>query len=208
MKVTKVSLFMVITGTILLGLSIAILRFIDLGTDPFSAMNLGLSKVTGFSYGITQLLVNIFLLIFQIAFARKTIGIGSVANLVFLAFISDFFLAMIEGTGLVIDGLPARLVVLVFCLALLSFSMSLYITSGLGVAPYDALAIFLPEKTPIPFRFWRIITDGFCLIVAFLTGSVIGIGTVAIVLLTGPCVQWFSDKVAKPLKCQLEIVKA
>lgn len=203
MRLNKVNLFMMISGNILLGFCVAVLRFINLGTDPFSAMNIGLAQVTNLSYGIAQLLVNLFLFVFQFCLARKTIGWGSLMNLALLAFISDFFLMLIEGTELASPTLAVSLILLVPCLLLMAFSLSLYISSDLGVAPYDSLAIFLPERIGIPFRLCRIMTDGFCVVVAFFTGSAIGIGTLAIVLLTGPLVQWFNENVSNKIQDKL-----
>ncbi|MHC5372931.1 YczE/YyaS/YitT family protein [Enterococcus sp. LJL120] len=203
MRMTRVNLFMMISGNILLGFCIAVLRFINLGTDPFSAMNIGLAQVSQLSYGVAQLGVNLILFIFQFIFARRTIGWGSLMNLALLAFISDFFLMLIETSELASPSLVVSLILLIPCLLLMAFSLSLYISSDLGVAPYDSLAIFLPERIGIPFRLCRIMTDAFCVVVAFFTGSAIGIGTLAIVLLTGPLVQWFNENVSNKIQEKL-----
>ena len=45
----------------------------------------------GMAYGNFQLIVNIVLLIIEIAFGRRFLGIGTVVNAVCLAYITTFF---------------------------------------------------------------------------------------------------------------------
>ena len=74
----------------------------------------------------------------------------------------------------------------------------------LGISPYDALAYIIEDAIngKIKFKWLRVITDIFCVIVGvttavlsnFASGNVIGLGTIIMMFCTGPLVQYFKDK--------------
>ena len=72
-------------------MGIGIFKLAGLGTDPFSGMNMAVADMIGMAYGNFQLIVNIVLLIIEIAFGRRFLGIGTVVNAVCLAYITTFF---------------------------------------------------------------------------------------------------------------------
>ena len=74
-------------GNVFAGMGIGIFKLAGLGTDPFSGMNMAVADMLGMAYGNFQLIVNIVLLIIEIAFGRKFLGIGTVVNAVCLAYI-------------------------------------------------------------------------------------------------------------------------
>lgn len=195
---------MMIIGISLVGLGVSVLRITNVGTDPFSAMNIGFSQISGLSFGVAQLIVNIIIFIVQLKYSRDTIGLGTLLNLTLLAFISDFFLSLFQNFGWSSLNLIQRGIGLILAVLIISFGMSLYMTSGLGVAPYDSLGMFLPKVTKIPFRVWRVLTDGTCVVIAFFCKSTIGIGTLAIFLLTGPTVSMINNKFTVKFKEHLE----
>jgi uncharacterized membrane protein YczE len=51
LKILIKRVLMACLGFVIMGFSIAVLRVIDLGVDPFSAMNLGISALTDVSFG-------------------------------------------------------------------------------------------------------------------------------------------------------------
>ena len=62
------------------------------GTDPFTAMNLGISEKIGLLLGHWQLLFNLILFIFVVFGDRRQIGIGTVANMVLVGNSGTFFM--------------------------------------------------------------------------------------------------------------------
>ena len=64
-------------GNVFAGMGIGIFKLAGLGTDPFSGMNMAVADMIGMAYGNFQLIVNIVLLIIEIAFGRRFLGIGS-----------------------------------------------------------------------------------------------------------------------------------
>ncbi|MEY8738992.1 hypothetical protein AB9M62_05015 [Bacillales bacterium AN1005] len=98
MRPNKITLIMMILGITLIGFSVAIFRLIAFGTDPYSSMNLGFTNIFPLSYGTMQLAVNLVLLLFQLRFAKKTMGVGSFINLILLAYVRLLFICSKDST--------------------------------------------------------------------------------------------------------------
>lgn len=74
----------------------------------------------------------------------------------------------------------------------LSFGLSLAMSANAGIASNDLASIVISNKTHIAFRWVRIAVDLTLVAAGFLLGGVIGVGTIAGALLTGPVTQFFS----------------
>ena len=166
-------------GNILAGMGIAIFKLAGLGTDPFSGMNMAVADKIGMAYGNFQLLVNIVLLIVQIAFGRKFLGVGTVVNAVFLAYICTFFYYIFTGVmGLELVSMPVRLIAL--CVGVLIIC--------LGLSMYQ-----MTDKWPrIPYFWHRMSNDVICALICYFAGGVIGIGTLVTAFGLGPVIHFFN----------------
>ena len=125
-------------GNVFAGMGIGIFKLAGLGTDPFSGMNMAVADMIGMAYGNFQLIINIVLLIIEIAFGRRFLGIGTVVNAVCLAYITTFFYNIYTGVfGLELVALPVRLVALCVGVVICCLGLSMYQMPDEGVAPYD-----------------------------------------------------------------------
>ncbi len=198
-KYTPKKLIAVVVSVLFIGISVSLFVQSDMGTDPFSSMNLGLSNATGIPYSITQLSMNILLFIPVLLFARQKIGIGTIGNMVFVAFIADFMKMVYGWIGFSAEGWPMRIFLMVLGVVVLSLGASLYFVADLGVAPYDAVGPMISDATHIHFRWVRIGTDLICVLVSFVTGGPIGVGTLVTALCMGPLVSFFDRTVSEKL---------
>ena len=84
---------------------------------------------------------------------------------------------------------------LTVCLGVIvcSLGVSLYQTPNVGVAPYDSLSLILKERFPkIPYFWLRMSNDGFCAVVCYLTGGIVGLGTLVSAFGLGPIIHFFN----------------
>ena len=88
------------------------------------------------------------------------------------------------GAGVISEDSGAVLVV--------AFGCSLYQTADLGVAPYDALSLMMADRLPVPYFGCRVFTDALCAVITFVSGGLIGLGTLICAFGLGPFVQFFS----------------
>lgn len=205
-EMVKRVVFMLI-GVFFMGVGVHFLNRTNLGPDPFSALNYGLSAKAGLSFGTFQLLFNAVLFLIVLLKDRKLFGLGTIGNMVIVGYSADF-------TGWVVDKLGffppverltfgMKLGIMVPTLVLFLFAAALYMNCGLGTSPYDALPLLLHKsmekaaKREIPYKFVRMLYDGIATIAAWLVGGTVGIVTVLMVFTLGPCVDFVSGLVKK-----------
>lgn len=179
-------------GVFFMGFFLSFLIKVNLGTDPCTFMNLTLSKFFGISFGNWQLLLNSILFILVILFGRKFIGFGTIANMVFIGYIADFFCWLWEKTipDYYFTDMPYRGVVFALALFLFIISVSFYINANMGVSPYDAMPQILSERVlkKVPFAVIRIAYDFLVILIGVLFGGTPNIGIVLMALFLGPVI--------------------
>lgn len=190
-----------IVGNIILGLGIAIFKFAGMGNDPYTAMIFGVSDYFGFYFPVFQICFNFgVFVIFELTLGRKYIGVGTIVNMFFLGYIVNFFVETLYGTFsepiTFLQQLPVMLIgVIVTC-----FGVSFYQTSDAGVSPYDSVSIIMAERIEkLPYFWARIFTDTLSTIVCFMTGGLLGLGTLVCAFGIGPIVQFFNTYVSEPV---------
>ena len=201
-KVGWKRIHMTIVGNILIGLGIGIFRFAAMGNDPYTAMNLSLSSWTGIEYPVFQILFNLGAFVIQWVWGRELIGVGTVVNAFFLGYIVDLFYkvlnAFVPGPVGILQCIPVVFVGVIVC----SFGLSLYQTSDVGVAPYDALSLITQKKLPqIPYFWHRMFDDGLAALISFVvTGFTnIGIGSLISAFGFGPFIHFFNHKFSEKI---------
>lgn len=188
--------FMVI-AIIILAFGVTLLRYSNFGTDPFNCMNIGVSTHLPISYGTYQLLVNIVLFIPLFLLKPEILGPGAIVNMFCLGYIVEAFCFIFVRLGLTIEGIADNMIMrIVFLLAgiiSLCFGVALYMECNMGTAAYDALGQVIDERSKgrLKFKWVRVSTDILCIVVGYLSGSVVGIGTVVTAFFTGPVVSGF-----------------
>lgn len=179
-------------GTVLIGIGISYMRLANLGTDPFSCIVVGMAGAIGTRFWYVQMFLLAALLIVVIIFDKQLIGIGTLINLVFIGFISDVALDFMEPI-INITSIYMKLFILIIGILLICIGASLYMNAELGISSYDALGIIIEKQSnnKIKYRYNRIATDFICVLVGYVLGSTIGIGTVIMAFFTGPMVSFF-----------------
>lgn len=196
----KKRIFAVFLAVILMGFCLSFLIRINLGTDPCSAMNLGIASKLGISFGNWQVILNAILFLFVISFDRSQIGWGTLANMILVGYSVDFFswlfnLLLPENA---FSSWAVRIIVLIPALALFILAAAVYMAVELGSAPYDATVFIIASKfKKIPFRVIRMSWDITACIIGFLFGSTIGIVTVIMAFTLGSVISWVKGKVNK-----------
>jgi uncharacterized membrane protein YczE len=169
-----------LAGIVSIGVGIGLSVRAELGLAPWDVLHQGLSDVTGISIGIMVILVGIVVLLAWVPLRQKP-GIGTVINSIVIGLIADATLSAVPHVEAIAVRIP------LFVGALLAFGLGggLYIGSGLGPGPRDGLMTAITARG---FRLWKVRTILECsvLVVGFLLGGSVGIGTVVIALSLGP----------------------
>ncbi len=163
-------------GIFLFSFGIVLTMQANVGLAPWDAFHVGLSNITGMSFGNVVFWVGLIVLLITVLLGEK-IGIGTILNVVLSGYFCDLILELrviplMESTWL-------GLVMMIFGLFIISFASYFYISSAFGAGPRDALMIGLKKKLPrVPVGFVRGIIEGAVLLLGWLMGAKIGLGTV------------------------------
>lgn len=189
---------MALIGVFLTGMSIAIFKTANLGTDPFTCLNLGIWNILGISYSIEYTIVTGILLVAVFVTKKHYIGIATIMNVFFLGGIAEECMKLF-GSIFPRPELQDQLILLIIAVTLMCFSASLYFTADLGVSAYDAWALILSDHKIASFQVCRIGTDIVCVIVGAFMGISPGIGTLITAFGMGPLISFFNNKFSIPL---------
>lgn len=157
-----------------------------LGTAPWDVLHYGVALRTGLSLGTVVIGFGFIVLLLWIPL-RQMPGLGTIANVLWLGISADIALALIPE----IHGLPAQVAVFAAALVLNGLGGGLYIGSQLGPGPRDGLMTGLHARTGISLRLARTGVEVLVLVIGWLLGGVVGLGTLVYAVAIGPVTQFF-----------------
>ena len=85
----------VVMGIFMVGIAVGLFKLAEMGADPFTAMNTGISSVLNMQFGTLQLFVNAGILVLIFLFKRQFIGFGTIFNMVFVGYTADFVMWLV-----------------------------------------------------------------------------------------------------------------
>lgn len=184
-------------GLALIQLGVAGFLIVGIGSDSFTVFTQGFSKVLHISVGAGNCLLTLVLLGIVFWLDRSQFRIGMVLA---VAFAGLFLNGMTFLLGKILPQNPSvPVIALVFAAAcvVVSFGFPVLKSAKLGVAPNDALYLAIAKKTKKPYGLVRMCVDALYLVLGFICGGVIGIGTLICVVVIGPMVQFVMTHLIK-----------
>ena len=196
---------MSLIGITLISFGAALSQTMNMGLDPFTAINTGASELLGFTLGNYQLFVNAAILAIILFFDRKIIGWGTIFNLVLVGYMIEFFISMLESF---IDptqfAFIVQLLITVVAIIIFTFGVALYMDADLGVSPYDAIAPVITDRVSASYKTVRMIQDIVVVITAWILGGPVGVSTFITGFLAGPLIDFFSNRFTRKLSDKVE----
>lgn len=196
-------LVLVNIAVILMGFALSWLVLVDMGTDPYTCMNLAMAAKLHTTLGNWQALLNVVLFLIVFIFGKSNIGFGTVANMLLVGYSCDFFSWIWEKIlpGQAFDSMGIRLMVLFPALILFIFAAAVYMDMELGTSPYDAISFIIADHLKkVPFRLVRIGYDTFFMILGIILGGRFGIVTLVMAFTLGPVISFVGEKIKKVLE--------
>lgn len=182
-------------GLTIAHLGVALFLISELGSDAFTVMIQGIAVSIGLSIGTVHVAALILLMVIMAATTKGYVKPGTVVCAFCGGWIIDLFVWAFQDYVSVNSPIGIRIITMLAGCVILSFGMSIVIESNSGTGPNDLIAIILTDviskKKPIQFQFVRVTCDVCFIIVGFLLGGKLGIGTVAAAFLIGPIAQFF-----------------
>ncbi|MGW6704935.1 membrane protein YczE [Streptomyces sp. NPDC054956] len=173
------------TGLALYGFSLSLMVRASLGLNPWSVFNDGIVRHTPLSFGTVTTLVGVVVLLLWIPLKQRP-KFGTFANIAVLGFSSDLGLLLVP-----VDlGLPTRIALLLAGILLNALSIAVYVGARFGPGPRDGLMTGAVAVTGRSIRFVRTLIEVTVLLVGWLLGGTVGVGTVLYALAVGPVTQF------------------
>ena len=177
-------------GLVVLGFGLALMVAADLGLAPWDVLHQGLSERIGLPIGTTGILVGVVVLLAWIPL-REPPGIGTILNVVVIGATIDLTLLWLDTPG----WIGWQLALLAGGIYLWGPGSSLYIGAGLGPGPRDGLMTGLARRG-LPVGRVRLGIELTVLVLGWLLGGTVGVGTVLFTLGIGPIIAWWLPRLA------------
>lgn len=184
-KARPSTLIVLIAGLWLFGTGEALLVVAELGNGPWTVLAEGVSSRTSLSIGFATFAISLVVLALWIPL-RERPGLGTIANAIVIA------AALQVGVWLIPHPDPTWLKLLfVFAgVGLIGLGSGLYLTTNLGPGPRDGWMTGIHNKFDIPVSRVRLGIEVAVLLLGWLLGGTVGLGTVIFALLIGASVGW------------------
>ncbi|SDM70296.1 YczE/YyaS/YitT family protein [Sediminibacillus halophilus] len=187
-----------LAGLIVLSFGISLTITADLGVGAWDAVNVGLSNVTDLTVGNWVMIIGIVLIGVNALLTRERPDFFAIVTILVIGMMIDFWLLIVmEAWNL--DGLAIQSITLVGGILVLAFGVSLYLQPKLSLNPVDGLMVAIQKRWKLPLLAAKTITEGLALVAALLIGGPVGIGTIVILLLIGPAIQFFEPQAKRLL---------
>ena len=153
----------------------------DLGSDGYSTLVNGVSKASGISFLLANMLISLLFLLVA-AVRRVYPGLGTIVQVVVVGWTVSFLIEVMDTP----DDLPWRFALLAAAFPVLAVGIAAYLGAHTGAGPAEAAA--LAWDPPVPFKWSYSLVQGGGALVGWLLGATIGIGTIAVIVALGPAV--------------------
>ena len=164
-----------------------------LGILPWDVLHQGLVHQLGLTIGQWSVIVGAVVLLAWLPL-RERPGLGTVSNVFVIGFSLDAFLAVLP----VAHALPARILLLLGGILLNGVATAAYIGARLGPGPRDGLMTGLVRRTGGSVRVVRTTIEVAVVVIGWLLGGNLGVGTVLFALAIGPVVHVFLPRLTVP----------
>ncbi len=171
-------------GLALYGLTLAMMIRATLGNAPWDVLHQGMAIHLPISIGTAVIVMSVVVLLFWIPL-RELPGLGTITNALLVGLTADLALAVLEAP----EALWARALLMAGGVVLNAVATALYIGSQFGPGPRDGLMTGLHRRTGVSIRVVRTGLEVLVVVLGWLLGGVVGVGTVLYALAIGPLVQ-------------------
>lgn len=173
---------LLLTGLFLYGLSLRMMLDARVGVAPWEVLHVGVTHHLPLSVGLVSILVGLLIVTFTALHLRERIGTGTLLNVLLIGVFLDVLAPLIPNPS----ELLCRWVQFLLGVGLLGFATGAYVAAGLGAGPRDGLTLGLNRVYGWPVPTVRTVVELVVLLVGWLLGGPIGLGTLVFALTVGP----------------------
>lgn len=193
-----IRLIVFFVGISFLSLGIAMVIEANLGVSSWDVLHIGLYYTLGLTIGVWSQIVGLTVIILTALIDRKILHFGTILNMFFVGLFIDLFLFLLP----TMEKWYYQYVFLALGIVIMGIGAGLYITAKLGPGPRDSLMLVLSGRFKWSVGWIKTVMEITVLIIGWLLGGPVYIGTLITSVLIGPIMQfsikWW-EKVLEPL---------
>ena len=190
------TLLFLIFGLLLFGLGESILIASGAGVSPWTVLAQGVSNHTNWSIGFCTFALSVLVLLIWIPLKQKP-GIGTILNALIIALAIELSLPYLPQPRT--DFMQIQQVIV--GVVLVGFGSGFYLIANLGAGPRDGLMVGLQKISNYPISQVRTTIEISVVVIGWLMGGVVGLGTIIFALGIGPSVSlgfYLVSKMSRP----------
>lgn len=174
-------------GLVVFGFGIALMARAGLGLGPWEAFHQGLGGQLGIPLGTVSILLGLPILALWWPLGERP-GLGTLLNVLTIGTATNAGIAVLPDAAA--WGPVAQLAMMLLGVLTIGAGSAIYLAADLGPGPRDGLMTGLHHRFGWSIRRARTSIEITVLVLGFLLGGTIGLGTVTFALGIGPVVQW------------------
>ena len=155
-----------------------------LGTSPWDVLHIGMFKQFGLTIGSWSILVGLFIILATSLYLKTWPKLATWLNMLLIGTFIDIYNWLLPNTTVFVW----ELLYFVLGFFVMSIGCGLYISAELGAGPRDTIMMIIASKG-YSVSTGRIIMEVGAVVVGFLLGGPVGIGTIVLALGTGYVIQ-------------------
>lgn len=185
-------LIMIASGLVI-GLGIHLAVSANVGTDPMTTFQVGLSKTLKLDLALCSFMANVLFTVLSFIVDKKSVSIIDL----FYPFIISVGIKLTSWIALPVNLMVYRYIYLLLALVVVGLGIGLGVNSQISKSPYDGFSVIVSEKTNKQFKLVRLVIDIIMLIMGVALRGNFGTGTFISMLLQGTIAQFFIDNLKK-----------
>lgn len=179
--------FRIAAGLFIFAFGVHLTIFANIGLAPWDCLGMGISLHTPLNYGISMTLIALTVLGIDLLL-REKIGFGTIID----ALLTGNFVQLFNSVNPLAYNtrLWSGLLIMVTGFVFMALGMAVYMKCAQGCGPRDALLVGMGKRMPrIPIGFVAVLLWSAVLLIGWLLGGPVGIGTVVSTFGAGPVMQ-------------------
>lgn len=174
-------------GLFLYAVGIVLTINANLGLSPWDVFHQGITYFTGITMGQATIVVGIIIVMINAVLGER-LGWGTLFNMLFIGLFMD--LIMLNHLIPIFQEVISGVMMMFLGMFIIGLASYLYLGAGLGSGPRDGLMIALTKKTHKSVRFIKNSIEISALIVGYLLGGFVGLGTLIMAVALGYILQF------------------
>jgi len=158
----------------------------NIGFAPYDVLHKGVANTMGITIGSASILIGLIICIISIFLGEK-LGLGTISDMVLVGILIDLFLSLNFIPQM--NGYLSGIALMMVGLFTISFGVFFYMSSGFCAGPRDNLMVAVERKTGLAVGFCRGILEISVVLIGWLMGGPVGIGTILYAFGISFCIQ-------------------